>query len=138
MRKGATLEKNIDKLIDFLAFKSIHGHKNNALRLVGSGQTVKGEPFDYEIFAPSKVHCFDVKECAGERWNLKTNAKPAQINALIQCERSGAECYFLVYFIQKNKVVKFPVKQVLNAMKAGVKSFSADEGRPFEWKTFLQ
>lgn len=137
MRKGATLETSVNKLLKFLASKGIHGHKNHALRLM-DGKTVQGEAFDYEVFSPSVHHVFDAKECMSGSWNLKTNAKVQQINALKQCKNCGCNAFFLVYFVPDNKVIVFDVDSVIQAISVGKKSLTADEGVVFDWQIFLK
>ncbi|MDD4835774.1 Recombination protein U [Dethiosulfovibrio salsuginis] len=130
-RRGYRFEHEIDRVIAYLGSCGIHGHKNHARRTV-DGVFLEGEPFDYEVFSNGKLHCFDAKESKTARWSLK-NAKPAQVNALIQCANHGAEAYFLVHF-EGSGVRRFDAEQVKAAMAAGKTFLTADEGRPWDWE----
>lgn len=125
----------MDRVLKYLDGRGIHGHKNRAFR-TESGIYVEGEPFDYEVFAPSKVWCFDAKECSGRSWPI-SKAKLSQVNALKKCKNSGAEAFFLVFFSQGRELVKFDVDVVI--AKIGERgSLAPSEGVPFDWQVLLK
>lgn len=125
--RGKALEKTINKLLTVIQKQGFHGHKNQPERCY-SGQFISGEPFDYEIFTDKVKWCFDAKECKSKVWNLKTNAKLTQINALKQCKNAGMDAFFLVYFYPDRKLVRFDVDQVISSITNGVKSLSSADG----------
>jgi penicillin-binding protein-related factor A (putative recombinase) len=112
----------------------IHAHKNHAERTV-DGVYLSGEPFDYEVMT-SPLHCFDAKETQKAAWPL-SNAKPHQVKNLLNCKRHGAEAYFLVLFPEQ-KLRRFDVDYVVDAMKEGRKSLKSDDGEEWDWKQFLE
>jgi penicillin-binding protein-related factor A (putative recombinase) len=130
--RGIYLEKQLEKVIDFLRSRGIHGHKNHARR-TKDGTYVEGEPFDYEVFCNGKLHVWDAKECHGSRWNL-TNAKPHQLKHLLDCRHHGAEAFFLVLF-HPDTLVAFDAEVIRQKMAAGQKSVTPAEGRPWDWQT---
>jgi penicillin-binding protein-related factor A (putative recombinase) len=132
MRKGFSLEQRLDKLCEWINNHGGHAHKNHAQRTV-DGVYKAGEPFDYEIFYHGKVRCFDAKECKAAAWSL-SNAKLLQVKNLLQCADNGADAFFLVYFYPSEKLIKFDVRAVRNAMAAGEKSLRAERGE--EWTEF--
>lgn len=134
-RKGAYLEREIERVLSYLSTLGIHGHKNH-VRRTAEGQYLEGEPFDYEVFVNGTVHCFDAKECAGDKWSLK-NAKLSQVDNLLKCAAHGAEAFFLVYFKTVRKLVRFNVQFVKEAMCSGKKSLGPDEGADWDWRTLL-
>ena len=131
MRRGITFENQLNELAKYLNLQGIHMHKNNALRSF-KGAFLEGEPFDYEIIAGGRFHCFDAKECAGKRWSLK-NAKPAQLYNLLNCAHNGAEAYFLVWFKMSDKLIRFDADQVQSALNNGVKSLTEKDGEIWKW-----
>ena len=132
MRKGGHLEQQIGTVLKYLESLGIHGHKNNALR-TQDGQYISGEPFDFEVFG-HKHFVFDAKECEMRSWNLKSNAKLSQINAMKMCKNYGAEAFFLVYFIQEHKVIMFDVDIIIDAMSKGIRGLTSSEGVVFDWQ----
>lgn len=130
MRRGAHLEQQIDKLLKYLDAQGIHGHKNHAKR-TQDGAYVEGEPFDYEVFSPSKVWTFDAKECEAEAWPL-SKAKLAQVNNLL---KTGG--FFLVYFVRSGKLIRFDASVIKS--KLGLQgSITPCEGVEFDWRLFLK
>jgi penicillin-binding protein-related factor A (putative recombinase) len=135
MRKGAHLEQQIDKLLKYLDAQGIHGHKNRANR-APDGTYIEGEPFDYEVFSPSKVWCFDAKECEASAWPL-CKAKLSQVNNLEKVRRVGCEAFFLVWFEHEKKLIKFDVSMIQKSL--GVKgSVTPNEGSEFDWRALLK
>ena len=129
--RGKHLEREIDRLISWLDEQGIHGHKNHVKRTEG-GVYLEGEPFDYEVFCNGKFAAFDAKECHERRWNL-ANAKLSQIRHLLNLRKHGADAFFLVYFAQSKRLVKFDVELVRKAIASGAKSLTADEGSDWRW-----
>ncbi len=129
-RKGSHLEKEMDRVLKYLDARGIHGHKNHPKRL-NDGTYIEGEPFDYEVFSPSRVWTFDTKECEAEAWPL-SKAKLSQVNNLV---KTGG--FFLVWFVRARKLIRFDAALV--ASKLGVQgSLSPDEGVVFDWLVFLK
>lgn len=126
LRRGQELENYINGLLFDLEALGIHGHKNNALRTI-KGYTLRGEPFDYEIFMPDKIHVFDAKECSAKnlRWPLSGFNDPSsrfnkQLSALLMCSRNEhVTAYFLVWFKQSNQFICFTPQQVYHALFDG-------------------
>lgn len=111
MRKGHYLESELNKIVKYLNGAGIHAHKNHAHR-TQDGVYLEGEPFDYEVISKGKTFCFDAKECHSDKWNLKTNAKLSQVKNLLDAADNGAEAFFLVWFAEQNKIVKFDIHYV--------------------------
>ena len=130
------MERQLDCLLDALAARGVHGHKNRAYRTI-RGDFIEGEPFDYEIFSKGRLYVFDAKECRGKSWNLKTNAKLSQLNNLCMLANHGADAFFLVYFWDAGKVVKFGADAVKDALCRGVKSLKADDGEVWAWESMI-
>lgn len=135
-QRGKYLERQLDCLLDALAARGVHGHKNRAYRTI-RGDFIEGEPFDYEIFSRGRLYVFDAKECRGKSWNLKTNAKLSQLNNLCMLANHGADAFFLVYFWDAGKVVKFGADAVKDALCRGVKSLKADDGEVWAWESMI-
>lgn len=130
MRRGYSLENQIDKIIGYVNDSGGQAHKNHAQR-TADGLYISGEPFDYEIFFNNKVMCFDAKECKQERWNL-ANAKLTQVKHLNNCKACGCDSFFLVYFYNDNKLVKFDVTFIVECMKNQIKSLPSNQGVIFD------
>lgn len=137
MRKGHYLEIELNKIINYLNNNGVHAHKNHAKR-TQDGVYLEGEPFDYEVISNGKTFCFDAKECHANKWNLKTNAKLSQVKNLLDAADNGAEAFFLVWFAEQNKIVKFDIHYVQEAMAKGTSSLKAEDGEGFEWRIFLK
>ena len=133
MRRGAYLEKELQRILCFLNENGVHAHKNHCDRTV-DGVYLEGEPYDYEVFA-NPVHVFDAKEAQGDRWPL-SNAKPMQVKHLLNCAAHGAEAYFLVLFGGCD-LRRFDVEFVNVAIAAGRKTLDKFEGKSWDWRIFL-
>ena len=131
MRRGFEFENELNRVSKYLNSKGIHMHKNHAHR-TESGLYLEGEPFDYEVISNGHFFCFDAKECASKRWNL-SNAKLHQLNNLLICAKNGAQAYFLVWFRESNKVVRFDAEVVRQALADGKKSLTPEEGVLWQW-----
>ena len=132
MRRGHNFEAELDRLSKYLNANGVHMHKNHAKR-TEQGVYLEGEPFDYEVFSHGVIHCFDAKECAGSRWNLK-NAKLSQLNNLLMCQKNGAQAYFLVWYKEKNLIIRFDAELIKEALKSGKKSLTPEDGEQWEWE----
>ena len=132
MRRGYYLEQQLDKVLAHLNAIGIHAHKNHVKRTEG-GIYLEGEPFDYEVFAHGKLTCFDAKESHAKRWNLK-NAKRTQVENLLNCQKHGADAFFLVYFVPEHRLIRFDADMVYKSLCGGIKSFTSSEGRPWNWE----
>ena len=132
MRRGHNFEAELDRLSKYLNANGIHMHKNHAKR-TEQGVYLEGEPFDYEVFSHGVIHCFDAKECAGSRWNLK-NAKLSQLNNLLMCQKNGAQAYFLVWYKERNLIIRFDAELIKEALKSGKKSLTPEDGEQWEWE----
>ena len=132
MRRGHNFEAELDRLSKYLNANGVHMHKNHAKR-TEQGVYLEGEPFDYEVFSHGVIHCFDAKECAGSRWNLK-NAKLSQLNNLLMCQKNGAQAYFLVWYKERNLIIRFDAELIKEALKSGKKSLTPEDGEQWEWE----
>ena len=132
MRRGFEFEAELNRLSKYLNASGVHMHKNYARR-TQSGQYLEGEPFDYEVISHGAIHCFDAKECAGSRWNLK-NAKLNQLNNLLVCQKNGAQAYFLVWYKNENIVIRYDVDLIKQKLISGKKSLTPEEGEKWEWQ----
>ena len=131
MRRGFEFEIELNRVAKYLASQGVHMHKNHAHR-TQSGLYLEGEPFDYEVISNGVIHCFDAKECASKSWNL-SNAKVNQLNNLLICQKNGAQAYFLVWFREVNKIVRFDADIVKAALVQGKKSLTPKEGKIWQW-----
>lgn len=137
MRKGHYLELEMNRVLNYLNRIGIHGHKNHANR-TQDGTYVEGEPFDYEVISHGQTFCFDTKECNADAWNLKTNAKLAQVKNLFDAAENGAEAFFLVWFAKVNKIIRFDIYKVKEALETGVSSLKPEEGEGFDWRILMK
>ena len=135
MRRGHEFEAELNRVSKYLNANGIHMHKNHARR-TEQGIYLEGEPFDYEVISGGTIHCFDAKECSGDRWNL-SNAKLSQLNNLLVCQKNGAQAYFLVWYRKINAVIRFDAELVKQKLADGVKSLKAEEGKKWEWIELL-
>lgn len=137
MRKGHYLESEINRILKYLRSVGIHGHKNYANR-TQDGTYIEGECYDYEVISHGKFYVFDAKECHAGVWNLKTNAKLSQVKNLLDAAENGAEAFFLVWFAGQNKIIRFDIYKVQEALASGISSLKPTEGRDFDWRIFLR
>lgn len=135
MRRGYEFEAELNRVSKYLNTNGIHMHKNHARR-TEQGVYLEGEPFDYEVISGGVIHCFDAKECSGNRWNL-SNAKPSQLNNLLVCHKNGAQAYFLVWYRKEDKVVRFDAELVRQKIVDGQKSLTSKEGTEWRWIELL-
>ena len=131
MRRGFQFEIELNRVSKYLNSIGVHMHKNHARR-TESGLYLEGEPFDYEVIANGVIHCFDAKECMAKSWNLK-NAKLSQLNNLLVCQKNGAQAYFLVWFRNENKIIRFDVNVIKQALIDDKKSLKPEEGQLWQW-----
>lgn len=135
MRRGYEFENELNRVSKYLNAQGVHMHKNHARR-TEQGIYLEGEPFDYEVINKGTLHCFDAKECTGDRWDLK-NAKLNQLNNLLVCRKNGAQAYFLVWFRKLNRIVRFDAEVVRRALTDGRKSMKPEEGALWNWEELL-
>ena len=109
--RGKSLENALNKYIQYLETQGIHAHKNHPCRS-HDGRYLAGEPFDYEIFRDGNLIAFDAKECKSDSFKT-SNCKLSQIKSLKDISQHGGEAFFLVYFAQPKKLVKYTPEQVL-------------------------
>lgn len=137
MRRGHYLELEMNRVLNYLNSIGIHGHKNHANR-AQDGTRIEGEPFDFEVISHGKTYCYDTKECNADAWNLKTNAKLAQVKNLYDAAENGAEAFFLVWFAKVNKIIRFDIYTVKEALEKGVSSLKPEDGEEFEWRILMR
>lgn len=106
--RGSELQKAITQWFRRYEPLGIHWHKNHA-RTLRNGTIAEGEYFDFEVFYKGRLYAFDAKMCQTERWNVATNAKLKQVKALTDLANHGADAFFLVWFVNTRKLVKFSV-----------------------------
>ena len=135
MRRGFEFEAELNRVSKYLNANGIHMHKNHAKR-TEQGVYLEGEPFDYEVISGGIIHCFDAKECAGSRWNLK-NAKVSQLNNLLVCQKNGAQAYFLVWYRNKNAIIRFDAELIKQKLIDGIKSLTPEDGKSWQWTELL-
>ena len=131
MRRGFEFENELNRVSKYLNSQGVHMHKNHARR-TEQGIYLEGEPFDYEVISHGVIHCFDAKECSGKSWSL-ANAKLSQLNNLLACQKNGAQAYFLVWFKEVNKIVRFDADFIKEALINGRKSLKPEEGKSWQW-----
>lgn len=135
MRRGNDFENELNRVSKYLNANGIHMHKNHAKR-TEQGIYLEGEPFDYEVISGGVIHCFDAKECSSDRWNL-SNAKLNQLNNLLVCQKNGAQAYFLVWYRNKNEIIRFDAELVKQKLTEGKKSLTPEEGIKWKWTELL-
>ena len=132
MRRGYEFENELNRLAKYLNSIGVHMHKNHAKR-TESGVYLEGEPFDYEVLkGGGELHVFDAKECNSKRWNLN-NAKLSQLHNMLVCQKNGAQAYFLVWFRLSNKIIRFDVDLIQQALADGKKSLCEEDGKLWQW-----
>lgn len=141
MRKGASLESQIDALCANVNALGYHAHKNHPHRLA-SGTYIEGEPYDYEVFlrydGGRLYHaCFDAKECDDEVWHMKKKDL-VQAENLKHCQNAGIDAFFLIYFIPLKRLLKIEAETVVKVLKGGRKTVPAALGVPWEINAILQ
>lgn len=134
-QRGNYLETQIKKILAHLNNTGAHGHKNHAER-TKDGTYICGEPFDFEVISNGRIFTFDAKECHADAWSLQ-NAKLNQVKALYDAAQNGAEAFFLVWFATRNKIVRFDIYRVKEALEKGVSSLRPEDGSVFDWRIFL-
>lgn len=124
--RGRSLERAIRKLFESYASRGIHCQQNHPEQL-HDGTMVKRHGFDFQIFYQERFIAFDAKECASRTWPLD-KAKMHQLKALLDVELNGGEAFFLVFFKNGRKLVKFPASFIQSRISDGAKSVSPQEG----------
>lgn len=124
--RGKSLEKAIKKLFESYESRGIHCQQNHPEQL-HDGTLVKRHGFDFQIFYMGTFYAFDAKECSLKNWPLD-KAKPHQVKALLDVANNGGEAFFLVYFTESRKLVKYGVKTIQSAIVNGAKKLSPSDG----------
>jgi penicillin-binding protein-related factor A (putative recombinase) len=124
--RGKSLEKAIKKLFESYESRGIHCQQNHPEQL-HDGTLVKHHGFDFQIFYMGTFYAFDAKECALKNWPLD-KAKPHQVKALLDVANNGGEAFFLVYFTENHKLIKYGVKTVQNAIINDKKKLTPTDG----------
>lgn len=123
-QKGRRLEKEVDKLLDYIALMGYHGHKNHPLR-TSDGKWIQGEPYDYDIFLPGYHAAFDTKECATRSWHMLPK-DIRQTDTLLRCQKAGLDAFFLILF--EGKVLrKVPAKMAADILESGHKTVHMED-----------
>lgn len=126
--RGKNLERAIRKLFESYESRGIHCQQNHPEQL-HDGTLVKKHGFDFQILYNGKFYAFDAKECAKSSWPLD-KAKIHQVKALFDVYNNGGEAFFLVYFTNEKKLVKFHIHLVKLAIESNKKSLSPVLGEP--------
>lgn len=135
MNKGQYLEKQIDKVIEYVKSLGGWGQKNHPHR-TDDGVYLEGEPFDYYLMTKDKRMAFDAKECHSERWQLKPK-DIKQANNLKRLKNCGFEAFFLVYFVHEKKVIRFDVDSVLHVLEQNRKHLKSFEGVDYRFEDVI-
>ena len=123
-QKGRRLDKEVDKLLDYITLMGYHGHKNHPLR-TSDGQWLQGEPYDYDLFLPGYHAAFDTKECATRSWHMQPK-DIRQADTLLRCQKAGLDAFFLILF--EGKVLrKVPAKLASDTLEAGHKTIHMED-----------
>ena len=125
--RGRTLEHTIKIMLDRYRSFGIFCQRNYPERS-SSGAFIAQHGFDFEILHQGKFYAFDAKECNSKTWNLKTNAKLHQVQALRTVEDNGGEGFFLVFFAPEKKLVKLSATKIAQAMKENKSSLKSSDG----------
>jgi len=135
MRKGQFLESQIDKVIEVVKSQGYWGQKNHPHR-TEKGTYLEGEPFDYFIITDKVKYAFDAKESHSIRWQFKQK-DIKQANNLKKLKKCGFDAFFLVYFANEHKVIRFDVDQFISALEQKRMHLKSDEGMVFDFKEVL-
>ena len=131
-----SFESQINKLIKYIFDigyfgTKLHPNRNHA------GQYIEGEPFDYMIILPNYKACFDAKMSKGMRWRFeKKDIKQAE--NLKHCKNAGMDAFFLVYFSDYKRMVKYDVDLFLSVLAEGRKHLKITEGEEWDYKKCLE
>lgn len=113
------LEYSIDKLIkNLIDSKKGFGWKNHPNRNY-KGTYIIGEPFDYCIITPNKIHVFDTKITSkSNTWSILKKDKKQAIN-LKKCSElnPNVNSYFLIYFKVEHKIKKIMMDDLFKILK---------------------
>ena len=136
---GKAFEEYFFCVCNWLNIFGYHAHFNHSKRAPVTYEVIDGEPFDCEIFCNSAIHCIDVKEnfSNADNWcfsRTKTETLLREVINLSNCNyEQYTEAYFLVYFGKdgkyQNKIIRFDVDIIRNALLSGEKVISAEKGK---------
>jgi penicillin-binding protein-related factor A (putative recombinase) len=131
-----SFESQINKLIKYIFDIGYFGTKLHPNRN-HEGQYIEGEPFDYMIVLPNYKACFDAKMSKGMRWRFeKKDIKQAE--NLKHCKNAGMDAFFLVYFSDYKRMVKYDVDLFLSVLAEGRKHLKITEGEEWDCKKCLE
>lgn len=129
MVKGKSLETQLDKLCERINAMGYHAHKNHPNR-TADGKRLTGEPFDYEILMPDYHACFDAKECHDSAWHMQKK-DILQAEHLKHCKNAGCDAFFLIFFFDERKLLKFDVDKVIGVLASGSKTVHKELGEQY-------
>lgn len=131
-----SFESQINKLIKYIFDIGYFGTKLHPNRN-HEGQYIEGEPFDYMIVLPNYKACFDAKMSKGMRWRFeKKDIKQAE--NLKHCKNASMDAFFLVYFSDYKRMVKYDVDLFLSVLAEGRKHLKITEGEEWDYKKCLE
>ena len=131
-----SFESQINKLIKYIFDIGYFGTKLHPNRN-HTGQYIEGEPFDYMIVLPNYKACFDAKMCEGLKWQFKPK-DIKQAENLKHCKNAGMDAFFLVYFSDYKRMVKYDVDLFLSVLAEGRKHLKITEGEEWDYKKCLE
>ncbi len=130
-----SFESQINKLIKYIFDIGYFGTKLHPNRN-HTGQYIEGEPFDYMIVLPNYKACFDAKMSKGMRWQFEEK-DIKQAENLKHCKNAGMDAFFLVYFSDYKRMVKYDVDLFLSVLAEGRKHLKITEGEEWDYKKCL-
>lgn len=131
-----SFESQINKLIKYVFDSGYFGTKLHPNRN-HTGQYIEGEPFDYMIVLPNYKACFDAKMCEGLKWQFKPK-DIKQAENLKHCKNAGMDAFFLVYFSDYKRMVKYDVDLFLGVLAENRKHLKITEGEEWDYKKCLE
>lgn len=124
--RGKKLERTIKKLFESYESRGIHCQQNHPEQL-HDGTLVHKHGFDFQILYQGKFYAFDCKECALNAFPIG-KVKLHQVKALLNVQNNGGEAFYLVYFTNLHKLIKFSADLLQTSLIKGAKSISPDIG----------
>lgn len=131
MRRGQFLESQIDKLINYTNACGYLAAKLYPKRLA-DGTYIEGEKFDYIFILPGQVIVFDAKESKGKTWPF-AKKDMEQADNLKKCKNAGCDAFFLVYFSELKKLIKFDIDKFIEALSYNKKHLKPEQGEEWDW-----
>lgn len=105
-----------------------------------------GEPFDYIIAVPGELHCFEAKSTYENKWYIRGGSfyaqtynrrERAQLTRIKLALGENVMCYFLVWFKQFDKVIRFDTSLINAAVEGGIKGLLPEDGIPWHPQDIL-